>query len=622
MHKNTMLIILSFPLIFLLLFPWCQPSTMPDISTGTISGQAALPGSTSKDITGYTPIPGATLTIIDAQGNTHTTLTDSNGFYSFDNISVKANTIIIITKDTPGAGKIVFMEVVPQALSPEENFYAGIADAESTALALVIEALINLGQLQEEIDLEAIISASGFAQLEETVRQAQSSHQDILTLSSIITQAEAIADYLLNPPQPAPLPSPEPTPIRYVATDGDNSNDGSESAPWQTIQYALDNIPTLGTILVNDGIYKESIIFPFNKEIILKSINGESFTFIQGYNSSSAIMCNSFQEGTTLEGFTISHLAGDTGRGVDNYGYLMIKNCIISNNSADDGGGGILNWGLLTILSSTISNNYTSPGSGGGISNKSSLTITSSTISDNSASLGSAGGIANNGTLTIASSTISYNHSNSGGGIDNREILKIASSTISDNSAKWTGGGIINFGALNITSSTISNNNAAINYGGGIYLETENNVTIGGNGDFNTFSNNTEGSDISADQHIWLESVGDCHWDYLDNDYSPAEITSYKFLAGNNSLIPSIDIEGDINPTDRTISLTVPSGTDLTNLIATFELVTGASAESGTVLQVSGSTPNNFSSPMKYSVFKTIEPGKNTEWTVTVTVNP
>jgi hypothetical protein len=49
------------------------------------------------------------------------------------------------------------MEVIPHALSPEENFYAGIADAESTALALVIEALINLGQPREEIDLEEIM---------------------------------------------------------------------------------------------------------------------------------------------------------------------------------------------------------------------------------------------------------------------------------------------------------------------------------------------------------------------------------------------------------------------------------------------------------------------------------
>jgi hypothetical protein len=214
MYKKLVLIILSFFLIFLLLFPGCQPATTPDLTGGTISGQAALPGSSSKDITGYTPIPGATVTITDAEGNTHTTLTDSNGFYSFGNITVNANTIIYISKDIEGGGKIVFMEVIPQALSPEENFYAGIADAKSTALALVIEALINLGQPQEEIDLEEIISAPGFALLEEAVRQAQESNQNILTLSSIITQAQAIADYIVNPPSPTPAPTPVPTPTQ------------------------------------------------------------------------------------------------------------------------------------------------------------------------------------------------------------------------------------------------------------------------------------------------------------------------------------------------------------------------------------------------------------------------
>jgi len=220
MYKKLVLIILSFFLIFIFLFPGCQPATIPDLTGSTISGQAALPGRSSKNITGYTPIPGATVTVIDNEGNIHTTLTDSNGFYSFDNISVKVNTIIYITKDTEDEGKIVFMEVIPEALSPEENFYAGIADAESTALALVIEALINLGQPQEEIDLEEIISAPGFASLEEAVRQAQESNQDIMALSSIITQAQAIADYILNPPSPTPAPTPAPTPIDIAVIPG------------------------------------------------------------------------------------------------------------------------------------------------------------------------------------------------------------------------------------------------------------------------------------------------------------------------------------------------------------------------------------------------------------------
>jgi hypothetical protein len=82
----------------------------------------------------------------------------------------------------------------------------------------VVEALINLGQPQEEIDLEEIISAPGFASLEEAVRQAQENNQNILTLSSIITQAQAIADYIANPPSPTPAPTP--TPIDIAAIPG------------------------------------------------------------------------------------------------------------------------------------------------------------------------------------------------------------------------------------------------------------------------------------------------------------------------------------------------------------------------------------------------------------------
>lgn len=100
MYKKLIIFILLFLSMFIIfLFPGCQP-TISDLSGSTISGQATLPGSLLKDITSYTPIPGATVTVIDSEGNTHTTLTDYNGFYSFDNISVKVNTIINITKDT------------------------------------------------------------------------------------------------------------------------------------------------------------------------------------------------------------------------------------------------------------------------------------------------------------------------------------------------------------------------------------------------------------------------------------------------------------------------------------------------------------------------------------------
>jgi len=268
----------------------------------------------------------------------------------------------------------------------------------------------------------------------------------------------------------APPVTPDVTDIvRYVATDGDDTNDGSEEFPWLTIQYALDNIPTLGTILVKDGVYNESISFPSDKKIILQSVKGDFSTTIIGDNNLPTVTCSNSLEGTTLEGFTISHNPADSGSGTDiSGGYLNIDNCTISNNSAYDCGG-IYNGsdGTLNITSSTISSNYSD--NGGGIDNDGTLTITTSTISRNSATY-NGGGIYNKGTLTITEgSTISHNSAAYGGGISNYEygILTITASTITHNFATNYSGGIYNKGILTITASTITHN-FATNYSGGI----------------------------------------------------------------------------------------------------------------------------------------------------------
>jgi len=269
--------------------------------------------------------------------------------------------------------------------------------------------------------------------------------------------------------------------VRYVATDGDNTNDGNEASPWRTIQYALDNIPTLGTIWVKDGDYNGSISLPSDKKIILKSVNGGSFTTIIGDNGSPTVTGSNSSEGTTLEGFTITHNSGATGRGIEIlWGYLNINNCNISSNSDAHSGGGIYNLDTLTITASIISNN-SDVVYGGGIYNEGTLTITRSIISNNSAT-NDGGGIYNNGgTLNITeASTISNNSADrSGGGIcNNGGTLNITeASTISNNSTTNDGGGIChNYGTLNITeASTISNNSAWS--GGGIYSGGTLNIT-------------------------------------------------------------------------------------------------------------------------------------------------
>lgn len=214
MRKHSPFFILLFlsSLILLSLFPGCSGClpTTPVTVTGTIYGYVAIPDDTVKDLTGYSPIPGATVTIVDAEGVTHTVITDEDGYYFFNNISIKINTIINITKDTEGGGKLIFKDIVPLAVSSEEDYDAGIADAASTVTALVVEELVNLGQVQEEIDLDEITSSDGFDELKEDVQQAQEDNQDINT-DPIISQAEEIADNIANPPTPTPDPTPAPT---------------------------------------------------------------------------------------------------------------------------------------------------------------------------------------------------------------------------------------------------------------------------------------------------------------------------------------------------------------------------------------------------------------------------
>ena len=74
---------------------------------------------------------------------------------------------------------------------------------------------------------------------------------------------------------------------------------------------------------------------------------------------------------------------------------------------------------------------------------------------------------------------------------------------------------------------------------------------------------------------------------------------------------------GIVDESAKTISITVPNGTDVTNLVAVFT-TTGASVNVGATVQVSGVTPNDFSSDVVYTV--TAADGSTTAYTVHVTV--
>lgn len=78
-------------------------------------------------------------------------------------------------------------------------------------------------------------------------------------------------------------------------------------------------------------------------------------------------------------------------------------------------------------------------------------------------------------------------------------------------------------------------------------------------------------------------------------------------------------VSGSIDNVLRTITVSVPFGTSITNLIATFSVGSGVTATIGSTAQVSGTTANNFSSPVIYKVAAT--DGKTVRnYTVSVTV--
>lgn len=92
-------------------------------------------------------------------------------------------------------------------------------------------------------------------------------------------------------------------------------------------------------------------------------------------------------------------------------------------------------------------------------------------------------------------------------------------------------------------------------------------------------------------------------------------IISFDFEAAYNTGILSYDSTGVISGT--AISVTVPYGTDLTRLVATY-VTAGAWVTVGGVEQASGETPNDFTNPVTYTV--NAPDGTTQNYTVTVTV--
>lgn len=78
-------------------------------------------------------------------------------------------------------------------------------------------------------------------------------------------------------------------------------------------------------------------------------------------------------------------------------------------------------------------------------------------------------------------------------------------------------------------------------------------------------------------------------------------------------------VAGILNETAKTVSVTMPYGTNVTSQVATFA-TNGTAVKVGTVAQVSGTTANNFTTPVSYTV--TASDNTTATYTVTVIIAP
>ncbi|MDD5674700.1 MAG: hypothetical protein PHC61_11090 [Chitinivibrionales bacterium] len=94
-------------------------------------------------------------------------------------------------------------------------------------------------------------------------------------------------------------------------------------------------------------------------------------------------------------------------------------------------------------------------------------------------------------------------------------------------------------------------------------------------------------------------------------------VNTAKTLTGFSFSNPTVT--GTIDDSAKTVAITVPNGTNATNLVATFTS-TGASVKIGAAIQTSSTTANNFSAPVTYTV--TAADGSTQDYVIIVTVAP
>jgi parallel beta-helix repeat protein len=265
MKVNKTIFLFSIFLLIAFLFTGC--GMLPKPTKGAISGRILIPpAELSKDVSGWVPAANATVTIVDANGVTHTVTTDENGYYTFEGLSVKANTIITATVTIDGK-TIVLKDVIPQAVAEDEDYDAGTMDPESTALALVVEKLIDEGVSPDEIDLAEIQASDDFTNLVEKVTEVLEEEGDVTEDPEVLELVEDV----INPPAP---PTPDTTRPRLVSLTAHLDSSGTREATLVDGQWTLSW--TVGETVTNiEAVVSERVKLAVDPAQAVVTMSGE-----------------------------------------------------------------------------------------------------------------------------------------------------------------------------------------------------------------------------------------------------------------------------------------------------------------------------------------------------------
>jgi len=283
-----------------------------------------------------------------------------------------------------------------------------------------------------------------------------------------------------------------------IRNGGGNMGNGGGIYVNESSPNIIDNIITDNTASIGGGIYINESSPTLNGNTISGNLATYSGGGIFVYSNSGPIIQNntitsntgnSLGGGMTVDGssptITGNTIIGNTTSG-DGGGIhisyssssTISNNSIIGNTASDYGGGIHIAFNSPGITGNIISNNTTIDSGGGIYVYESSSIITDNTITGNTADSGGGGiYITENGYANIGNNNIQYNDAPHGGGICVFNSTPfVNSNTIEDNTAVY-GAGIE---ATNCDPQVVNNDfidNKAINYGGGIYVNSDSDLT-------------------------------------------------------------------------------------------------------------------------------------------------